>query len=70
MEYHSQLLVLHFGENFMKKRMKVAKLQMHENKPNVHIHIFIQIFMKFYEVQLKQQICYSFTLLISCIHVF
>ena len=30
------------------------------------MHIFLQIFMSFYEVQLKQQICYSFILLISC----
>ena len=41
-------LVLHFGENFMKIRTKIAKLQMHENwyknvkwKP-VFIHIFMQ----------------------------
>ena len=25
------ILVLHFGENFMKIRRKIAKLQMHEN---------------------------------------
>ena len=30
------------------------------------MHIFLQIFMSFYDVQLKQQICYSFILLISC----
>ena len=30
----------------------------------------MQIFMGFYEEQLKQQICYSFALLISYIHDF
>ena len=34
------------------------------------IHIFMQIFMSLYERQLEQQICYSFTLLISFIHSF
>ena len=29
------------------------------------VHIFMQIFMSFYDGQLKQQICNSFTLLIS-----
>ena len=29
------------------------------------IHIFMQIFISFFDWQLKQQICYSFTLLIS-----
>ena len=42
---------------------------MHENlhkNVNDFIHIFKQIFMhEFNEVQLKQQICYSVTLLIS-----
>ena len=28
-------LVLHFGENFMKIRTKIAKLQMHENVYNI-----------------------------------
>ena len=61
----SSLLVLHFGENFMKIRTKIAKLQMHENlHKNVNENIFhshfMQIFMKFYEGQLKQQIFYSF----------
>ena len=51
-------LVLHFGENFMKIRTKMAKLQMHKKfhknvnenslkmrmKP-VFIHIFMRIFM-------------------------
>ena len=31
------------------------------------IHIFIQIIMSFIEGQFKQQICYTFTLLISYI---
>ena len=53
-------LVLHLDENLMKK------LQMHENlHKNVFIHIFMQFFMSFYGGQLKHQICYSFTLLIS-----
>ena len=31
-------LILHFGENFMKIRTKIAKLQMHENSvPYCHI---------------------------------
>ena len=39
---------------------KIAKLQMHENLyKNVNIHIFIQIFMSFYEGQLKQQMLYN-----------
>ena len=48
-------LVLHFGENFMKIRTKIAKLQMHEHLykkcewKHVFIHIFILIFMSFYE---------------------
>ena len=33
---------------------------LHKNV-NVFIHIFRQIFMSFYDGQLKQQICYSFT---------
>ena len=37
---------------------------MHENL-HKNIHIFILLFMSFYGGQLKQQICYSFTLLIS-----
>ena len=31
----------------------------------VFIHIFMQIFMSFYDGQIKQQVCHSFTLLIS-----
>ena len=59
-------LVLHFGENFMKIRTKKAKLQMHENlQKNVNENMFKQLFMSFYEVKLKQRICYSFILLIS-----
>ena len=53
----------------MKIRTKIAKLQMHENlHKNVNenkFHIFKQIFMSFYDGLLKQQICYSLTLLIS-----
>ena len=34
-------LVLHFGENFMKIRTKIAKLQMHENlHKNVNENMF------------------------------
>ena len=36
---------------------------MHEK--HVFIHIFMQIIMNFYDGQLKQQICYNFTLFIS-----
>ena len=32
---------------------------------NENIHIFMQIFMSFYDGQSKQQICYSFTQPIS-----
>ena len=52
-------LVLHFGENFMKIRRKIAKLQMHGN-----LHSFsIQIFMSFYEVQLNQHMLYPANIL-------
>ena len=34
---------------------------------NVFFHMFIEIFMSFYDGQLKHQICHSFTLLISFI---
>ena len=68
----TNFLVLHFGENIMKIRTKIPKLQMHKKLPiNVNekgfIHIFKQFFMNFYGGQLKQQTCYcnSFTLLIS-----
>ena len=62
--------ILQFGENFMKIRTEIAKLQMHEfcikcQGKYVFIHIFMQIFISFYDGQLKQQICYSFMLLIS-----
>ena len=69
-------LVLHFGENFMKIRTKIAKLHMHENlHKNVNENMFsftflCNFFINFYEKQLKDQICYSFTLLISDIHGF
>ena len=52
-------LVLNFGEHFMKIRTKIAKLQIHEMYKNVNIHIFMQIFMSFYEGQLKQQMLYT-----------
>ena len=44
----------------MKIRTKLAKLQMYENlhknvNENRFIHIFMQIFMSFYEGKLKQQ---------------
>ena len=64
-------LVLYFGENLMKIWTKIAKLQMHNlhkkvsEWKHVFIHFFMQIFMSFYEEQLKQQICYSFSLLSS-----
>ena len=58
------LLVLHFGENCMKIRTEIAKLQIHENLHKnvnenlVFFYIFIQIFFTFYEEQLKQLISY------------
>ena len=63
----ANFLVLYFGENFIKTRTKLPKLQMHVNvnENMFFIHIFMQIFMSFYDGQLKQQIYYSFTLLIS-----
>ena len=56
-------LGLHFGENFMKIQTKTPKLQVHENLfKNVNENtFFVHIFMEI----LKQQICCSFTLLIS-----
>ena len=43
-------LVLHFGEDFMKIQTKIAKLLMHENLHKfVNVHIFVQIFMRYYE---------------------
>ena len=52
-------LVLHFGENFMKIRTKIAKLQMHENlhknvNENMFSFTFYAHFHEFYEGQLKQ----------------
>ena len=55
-------LVLQFGENFMKIQTKIAKLQMHENLHKNVIEnmfsftFFMQIFMSFYDGQIKQQI--------------
>ena len=57
-------IIPNFGENFMKIRTNISKLQMHEILHKNVIHIFMQIFMSFYDGQLKQQICYSLTLLI------
>ena len=56
------ILVLHFGEILMKIRTRMPNLQMHEN---LHKNVNENIFMSFYVGQLKQQICYSFKLLIS-----
>ena len=50
-------LVQHFGEKFMKSGTKKLKLQMHENL-HQNVNENIQIFMSFYEVQLKQLISY------------
>ena len=53
----------------MKIRTKIAKLQMHENLHiNVNENIFsftfiLQIFMSFYEEQIKQQMLYTATFL-------
>ena len=53
-------LVLHFGENFLKIRTKIPKLQMHENfHKHVFIHIIMQIFMSFYEGHLNQLMLYT-----------
>ena len=62
--------VLHFGEKFMKMGTKIGKLQIHENlhknvNENMFSFIFVCKFSEFYEGQSKQQICYSFLLLIS-----
>ena len=39
-------LVVHFGENFMKMRTKIAKLQMHENlHKNVNENMFLFTFL-------------------------
>ena len=59
-------LVLQFGE---KIRTKIAKLQIHENlhknvNENMFSFTFYANFREFHEGQLKQQICYSFILLI------
>ena len=48
-------LVLHVGENFMKIQTKIPKLQMHEilhkneSGKHVSIHIFMHLFMSFYD---------------------
>ena len=61
-------LVLHFGENFIKIRTKIANLKMHEKlDKNVNENMFSltflwEIFMSFYGGQLKQQIFQSFIL--------
>ena len=64
-------LVLYFGENFIKIRTKLPKLQMHETLhenviENMFSFTFLCKFSCFYDGQLKQQIiCYSFRLLVS-----
>ena len=51
--YHSQFLVLHFGENFMKIRTEIPTLQMHENNHKMWMktcfHHFNTIYTIFYE---------------------
>ena len=50
-------LVVHFGENFVKIRSKIPKLQMHEKfhkNVNENIHIFMQFFTYFYGEQIKE----------------
>ena len=70
--YHSQFLSSTFWRKFHEspyKNCKVTDAWKFASKcewKHVFIYIFMQIFMSFYEGQLKQQICYSFTLLISC----
>ena len=58
----------------MKIKTKLANLQMHENLyKNVNENMFTflcKFSLVFYERQLKEQICYSFTLLFSDIHSF
>ena len=67
--YHSQFLSSTFGEIFIKIQTKIAKLLIHENLHTYvndkmfHSHFYAN-FQEFYEGQLKQQICYSFILLI------
>ena len=59
-------LILLFGENVMKIRTKIAKLQMHENfVKNENETYFYENFHEFNGEHLKQQIFYSLTLLIS-----
>ena len=64
-------LVLQFSENIMKIRTKIAKLQMLENLyKKVNEYMFSFTFLCNYSLflyngQLKQPICYSFTLPIS-----
>ena len=59
-------IVLHFGENFMKIRTKIAKLQMHENvHKNVRENMFLFTFLCKFSWVFMMGICYSFTLLIS-----
>ena len=50
-------LVLQIGENFMKIRTQIAKLQMQENS-HKNVKENMQILMSFYDGQLKQQICF------------
>ena len=48
----------------MKIQSKIPKVQKHENLQK-KVYDFYAIFHEFYGGQLKQQICYSLTLLIS-----
>ena len=38
-------LVLHFGENFMRIRTKIAKLQMHENLHKNYSHFYTNFYI-------------------------
>ena len=49
------ILVLHFGENFMKTEQKQQSYCCFK----ICIHNFMQIFMSFYEMQLKQQMLHT-----------
>ena len=56
--YHYQFLVLNFGENFMKIRTKIPKLQMHANlhknvNENMSSFTFLCIFLRVNERHLN-----------------
>ena len=64
-KYIPNILVQHFGENFMKIQTKIAKLQMHENlHKNVNENMFSFTFL--YKFSFKGQL----EQLIPYIHVF